>query len=120
MKLELATQQDNEILSKWSLAKLEAGYDLPTDFRPDAILKVANHFYVPSKHVLFLGPLIPNPDIEGKRLALALVRLKKDLQAQFPGDIMYMNLEENGVDKLARSQGFEGLAGTVMVLPGKR
>jgi len=123
--LEDATTEDLKEATEWALAKAVFA-DVPVeDLEGASFLKVKDVFYVPVKMVpwedgqaLFIGPLLIRPDVEGKRLGLALHRMIQGIRKSYSGDIIYRNVEENGIDTLARYGGFEGTAGGMMVQRG--
>lgn len=101
MKLELAKLEDSEQMGAWAVRKLEDGYDLSVDELQGTILKVANAFFIPARQVMFLGPLIPSPEVDGKTLTVALHRMIKTIRKTFSGDIVYLNYQDNGIDQAA-------------------
>ena len=66
--------------------------------------------------MIFLGPLIPSPEVDGKTLTVALHRMIKTIRKTFSGDIVYLNYEENGIDTAAREiGGFEPCEGVEVI-----
>lgn len=130
MILETATKEDAKECAEWVAAKEADGYVIDYDaLKGGTMLKVAGCFYICACHISFdgrhairLGQLIPKPGISGKRLVIALFRMIKDIREEFPGDIVYPNYSENGVDQAARRiGGFEEIPGDpkIMILRGE-
>jgi hypothetical protein len=123
MKLELAKREDAAAYGAAATAKMAAGYTLSPEEMRGTLLKVTAPrgeaeepvLFIPSRRILFLGPLVPAPGTDDLELTVALNRMIKDIRKFFDGDICYLNYEENGVDQAARRiGGFEEVPGVMV------
>ena len=118
MKVQDATMDDLQELKHWTVEKSKK-YKVRLEDLEASFMKAPGVFYCAARPTLFIGPLIPNPQANGKTLGLALVRMIKDIRKNFTGDIIYLTRGmPDGIDELAERVGFFREDGSVMRLRG--
>lgn len=117
-RLKEPDAQDIPEITEWTLEKAKRFKVDLTELAGVPIAKDPGKFYCGLRACMLVGPLIPNPNLSGAMLGLALVRMIKDIRKNFEGDIIFITRGmPDGIDALAKEVGFE-LDGSLMRLRG--
>ena len=109
MKLERSTPEDERECIEWMTGNLDLNDCSPRTLNGSTFWKIAGVLYLPTKAVLLMDSVAPNPNVSPTKMAFALRRAMDDLRKMYPNtELVFMSRKNTRLGEAAtRLYGFE-------------